>query len=92
MDEKNDPKFAKELAYLADLYVNDAFGTTHTAHASTESVALHLKPLVSSCKRFGFLASVNTIFSSYIIFIRKLSGVQDYVCLSHLHFSTAFAH
>lgn len=44
MDEKNDPEFAKKLASLADLFVNDAFGTTHTAHASTEGVAMHLKP------------------------------------------------
>ena len=38
-EEKNDPAFAKELASLADLYVNDAFGTAHRAHASTEGVA-----------------------------------------------------
>ncbi|RZS08931.1 hypothetical protein BHM03_00039974 [Ensete ventricosum] len=35
-EEKNDPGFAKKLASLADLYVNDAFGTAHRAHASTE--------------------------------------------------------
>ncbi|KAI8020687.1 Phosphoglycerate kinase 3, cytosolic [Camellia lanceoleosa] len=39
-EEKNDPEFAKKLASLADLYVNDAFGTAHRAHASTEGVAL----------------------------------------------------
>ncbi|HEU4388719.1 MAG TPA: phosphoglycerate kinase, partial [Blastocatellia bacterium] len=38
-EEKNDPGFARELAALADLYVNDAFGTAHRAHASTEGVA-----------------------------------------------------
>ncbi len=37
-EEKNDPEFAKQLASLADLYVNDAFGTAHRAHASTEGV------------------------------------------------------
>lgn len=38
----NDPEFAKELASLAEIYVNDAFGTTHRAHASTEGVAKYL--------------------------------------------------
>lgn len=38
-EEKNDPKFAAALAELADAYVNDAFGTAHRAHASTEGVA-----------------------------------------------------
>ena len=38
-EEKNDATFAKQLASLADLYVNDAFGTAHRAHASTEGVA-----------------------------------------------------
>ena len=41
-EEKNDPAFAKELASMADLYVNDAFGTAHRAHASTEGVAHYL--------------------------------------------------
>ncbi len=41
-EEANDPDFARELASLADLYVNDAFGTAHRAHASTEGVAHHL--------------------------------------------------
>ncbi|KAI5383541.1 Phosphoglycerate kinase 3 [Lathyrus oleraceus] len=49
-EEKNDPEFAKKLASLADLYVNDAFGTAHRAHASTEGVAKYLKPSVA-----GFL-------------------------------------
>jgi 3-phosphoglycerate kinase len=37
-EEKNDPEFARQLASLAELYVNDAFGTAHRAHASTEGV------------------------------------------------------
>lgn len=49
-EEKNDPSFAKQLASLADMYVNDAFGTAHRAHASTEGVSKHLKPCVA-----GFL-------------------------------------
>jgi len=45
-EEKNDPEFAKQLASVADLYVNDAFGTAHRAHASTEGVTHYLKPSV----------------------------------------------
>ena len=45
-EEKNDPDFAKALASFADLYVNDAFGTAHRAHASTAGVAAYL-PAVS---------------------------------------------
>ncbi|DBA93290.1 hypothetical protein WJX79_000024 [Trebouxia sp. C0005] len=49
-EEKNDPEFAKQLASLAEVYVNDAFGTAHRAHASTEGVTKHLSPCVG-----GFL-------------------------------------
>jgi phosphoglycerate kinase len=48
-EEKNDPDFATKLAKLADIFVNDAFGTAHRAHASTEGVA-HILPGVA-----GFL-------------------------------------
>lgn len=41
-EEANDPGFSKELASLGDVYVNDAFGTAHRAHASTEGVAKYL--------------------------------------------------
>ncbi|MBW2493383.1 MAG: phosphoglycerate kinase [Deltaproteobacteria bacterium] len=40
-EERNDPDFAKALAALADVYVNDAFGTAHRAHASTEGMTAH---------------------------------------------------
>jgi phosphoglycerate kinase len=49
-EEKNDPTLAQQFAALGDLYVNDAFGSAHRAHASTEAVARILKPAVS-----GFL-------------------------------------
>ena len=49
-EEANDPEFAKKLAAPAQLYVNDAFGTAHRAHASTEGVTKYLKPAVA-----GFL-------------------------------------
>lgn len=48
-EEKNDPEFAKKLASMADIYVSDAFGSVHRAHASTEGVSKYL-PAVS-----GFL-------------------------------------
>ena len=43
----NDPEFSAKLAKLAEIYVNDAFGTAHRAHASTEGVAKLLQPAVS---------------------------------------------
>ena len=46
-EEKNDPEFAKALASLAEMYVNDAFGTAHRAHASTEGVTHYLTPCVA---------------------------------------------
>jgi phosphoglycerate kinase len=49
-EERNDPELARRFAALGDFYVNDAFGTAHRAHASTEAVAHLLKPAVA-----GFL-------------------------------------
>ena len=46
-EEKNDSEFAKQLASNADVYVNDAFGTAHRAHASTEGVTHYLSPSVA---------------------------------------------
>ena len=56
-EEKNDPEFAKELASLAELYVNDAFGTAHRAHASTAGVADYLPAVCGFLieKEIGFL-------------------------------------
>ena len=55
-EEKNDPAFAKQLASLAELYVSDAFGTVHRAHASTAGVAAYL-PAVA-----GFLIGKELAF------------------------------
>ena len=49
-EEKNDPALAERFAELGDMYVNDAFGSAHRAHASTEAIAHLLKPAVA-----GFL-------------------------------------
>jgi phosphoglycerate kinase len=61
-EEKNDSRFAKSLAQLGDIFVNDAFGTCHRAHASTEGVASYL-PAVS-----GFLLEKEIkIFSKLLV-------------------------
>jgi phosphoglycerate kinase len=46
-EEKNDPEFSKQLASLCDVYVNDAFGTAHRAHASTEGITHHVDTCVA---------------------------------------------
>ena len=66
-EEKNDPEFAKQLAALADVYVNDAFGTAHRAHASTEGIAKHASNAVA-----GFLMEKEA---------RNLHLVASLVCL-----------
>lgn len=58
-EEKNDPNFARQLAALGDLYVNDAFGTAHRAHASTEGVTHYLPGVAGFLmeKEINFLGS-----------------------------------
>jgi phosphoglycerate kinase len=61
-EEANDPAFARQLAALADVFVNDAFGTAHRAHASTEGVA-HYLPAVAGLlmeKELTFLGGALT--------------------------------
>lgn len=60
-ETKNDPEFARQLAELADIYVNDAFGTAHRAHASTEGVTKYL-PAVA-----GFLMEKELEFLGKVI-------------------------
>jgi len=57
-EEKNDPDFAKQLASLCDVYVNDAFGTAHRAHASTEGITHFVRDKVAGLlmeKELNFL-------------------------------------
>lgn len=57
-EEKNDPEFAKQLAELAEAYVNDAFGTAHRAHASTEGITHYVDDCVAGLlmeKELNFL-------------------------------------
>jgi phosphoglycerate kinase len=62
-EDKNDPEFAKQLASLAELYVNDAFGTAHRAHASTEGVA-HLLPGVAGFLMEKEIASLGRVLEN----------------------------
>jgi len=60
-EEKNDPEFSKELASLADIYVNDAFGAAHRKHASCYGMALHFKLRLAGLlmkKELEFLSKV----------------------------------
>ena len=76
-EEKNDPELAKTFAALGDLYVNDAFGSAHRAHASTEAVAHLLKPAVA-----GFLMETELKYLGELLtnpkrpFIAVLGGAK----------------
>ncbi len=61
-EERNDPHFAKQLAALADLYVNDAFGTAHRAHASTEGVA-HCLPAFAGLLMEAEIAELSNLLT-----------------------------
>ena len=62
-EEKNDPELAKQFAELADIYVNDAFGAAHRAHASTEGIA-HYIPAVSGFLMDKELATIGKALSN----------------------------
>ncbi len=75
-EKENDPAFARQLAGLADLYVNDAFGSAHRAHASTEGVAQYL-PAVAGLlmeKELAFLGSA--LASPQQPFVAILGGAK----------------
>ena len=62
-EESNDPSFAQDLASLADVYVNDAFGAAHRAHASTEGVT-HILPSVAGLLMERELEMLGTVLES----------------------------
>lgn len=73
----NDPAFAQQLAALGDLYVNDAFGTAHRAHASTEGVTKFLSPCVAGYlmeKEIEYLS--RTLESPEKLFVAILGGAK----------------
>ncbi len=84
-EEKNDTTFAKELASFGDVYVNDAFGSAHRAHASTEGVTRYLKPAVAGYlmkKEVEYLArAVSNPPRPYVAILggAKISGKIDVI-------------
>jgi phosphoglycerate kinase len=78
-EEKNDPGFAKQLAALGDVYVNDAFGSAHRAHASTEAVA-HFLPAAAGLlmeKEIKFLSKVFTEPEHPVVVILGGAKISD---------------
>ena len=95
-EEENDPEFAKKLAALGDLYVNDAFGTVHRAHASTVSVASFLPAyaglllekeitlmsrVLSEVKYPSIAILGGAKVSDKILLIKKLVDTQDAILI-----------
>jgi len=84
-EEANDPVFAKELASLGDVYVNDAFGTAHRAHASTEGVTHYLQPCAAGYliqKELEYLgAAIGKPARPYVAILggAKISGKIDVI-------------
>ena len=84
-EEKNDPDFAKKLASYGEVYVNDAFGTAHRAHASTEGVTHFIRPSVAGYlmkKEIEYLgAAVANARRPYVAILggAKISGKIDVI-------------
>jgi phosphoglycerate kinase len=84
-EEANDPNFSKELASLGDVFVNDAFGSAHRAHASTEGITHFLKPSVAGYlmqKEIDYLGrAIGSPVRPYVAIIggAKISGKIDVI-------------
>ncbi len=78
-ETKNDPEFAKRLADLGDVFVNDAFGTSHRAHASTEGVTHYLESVSGFLvqKEIEYFEKILTKNSKPFIFILGGAKVSD---------------
>ena len=82
-EEANDPKFAKQLAALADVYVNDAFGTAHRAHASTEGITKYLPAVAGFLleKEINYLGKAVTDPQKPFVVILGGAKVSDKILL-----------
>lgn len=84
-EEGNDPEFARKLASLGDVYINDAFGTAHRAHASTEGVTKYIKVCAAGYlmqKELDYLGkAVGTPVRPYVAILggSKISGKIDVI-------------
>ena len=84
-EEANDPEFARRLASLAELYVNDAFGSAHRAHASTEGITKFLSPSVAGFLMEKELEHLGALLSNparpYVALLggAKISGKLDVI-------------
>jgi phosphoglycerate kinase len=79
-EEKNDPAFAKQLAALADLYVNDAFGAAHRAHASVEAIVKYMPSAAAGLlmeKELDYLGRVLTSPDRPLVAILGGAKVSD---------------
>ncbi len=72
-EEKNTPEFAQQLAKLGDVYVNDAFGTAHRAHASTEGIIAFLKP-----------AAAGLLMEKELQYLEKCTANPEHPCIGIL--------
>ncbi|MCL0062557.1 phosphoglycerate kinase, partial [Peptococcaceae bacterium] len=75
-ETKNDPEFAKKLAELADLFVNDAFGTAHRAHASTVGVAKYLPAVAGLLMKKEIEMLSKVLFDPVRPFVATLGGAK----------------
>ena len=83
-EEQNDPAFAQALAELADIYVNDAFGTAHRAHASTAGITQYLQPAVAGFlmdKELTYLSQVTEAPDQPVVAILGGAKVSDKIPL-----------
>ncbi len=78
-EEKNDPEFAKKLSLLGDVFVNDAFGTCHRAHASTEGITHHLESVAGFLvqKEIEYFEKINTSAEKPFVLILGGAKVAD---------------
>jgi phosphoglycerate kinase len=87
-EEKNDPAFAEALSKLADIYVNDAFGTAHRAHASTAGITQYLQPAVAGFlmdKEITYLSQVTEAPEQPVVAILGGAKVSDKIpVIEHL--------